>query len=79
MNGYDQVDPALGGLKYLRELRNISQRRMADSMGVEAKKISLYETEDILPRLSCLRKMCRVLECELWQLFFDPERHGKAA
>ena len=79
MEGYEESGPALSGLKYLRDLNKMSQRGMADSMGLEAKNISRYETDEILPRLSCLRQMCRVLQCELWQLFFDPERHGKAA
>lgn len=79
MNGDKKVAPALAGLRHLRQLRKMSQKSLADSLGVDAKSISRYETEQTLPRLSCLRQMCRVLGCELWQLFFDPECHQMAA
>lgn len=79
MEDLEEEGAALGGLRHLRKMRNWSQKDMADSMGLEAKNISRYESDEILPRLTCLRQMCRILKCELWQLFFDPERHGKAA
>lgn len=70
---------ALAGLKYLRGLSNMSQLQLANMIGVDPKCISRYENEEIVPRVSCLKALCRALKCELWQLFFDPERHELAA
>ena len=70
---------ALAGLKYLRGLLKMSQLQLANAIGVDPKCISRYETEEIVPRLSCLKALCRALKCELWQLFFDPNQHKLAA
>jgi DNA-binding XRE family transcriptional regulator len=70
---------ALAGLKHLRGLLKMSQQRLAIEIGVDPKCISRYESEEIVPRMSCLKELCRVLKCQLWQLFFDPEQHQLAA
>ena len=70
---------ALAGLKHVRLSRRMSQRRLADWIGVGAKVVSRYESEEIVPRLCHLKAMCRVLKCQLWELFFDPEQHYLAA
>ena len=79
MSELEEWGSALAGLKYLRQSRGMSQQQLASSMGVDPKCISRYETEEMVPRLNCLKKLCRVLKCQLWQLFFDPEQHCWAA
>lgn len=79
MNESGKSGPILAGLKRLRKLKGLSQLRFGDSIGVDSKCISRYETEAIVPRLAYLRAMCRVLGCQLWQLFFDPEQPDLAA
>ena len=70
---------ALAGLKHLRDLLGMSQQQLAIAIGVDPKCISRYENEEIVPRMSCLKELCRVFKCQLWQLFFDPEQHQLAA
>lgn len=79
MSQSQKPGPALAGLKRIRSAFKMSQLRLAELIGVSPKCISRYETEEILPRLSHMRAMCQVLNCQLWQLFFDPTEHRLAA
>lgn len=78
MNEPEEWMPVMAGLKHVRKSRRMSQQRLADSVGVGAKYISRYETEELLPRLNHLKAICRALKCQLWQLFFDPKQHDAA-
>ena len=71
--------PALAGLKRLRNALGLSQLQLAEILGIDPKCISRYETEHLVPRGRLLYRMCKVLQCELWELFFDPEIHSRAA
>ena len=71
--------PALAGLKRLRNTQGLSQIQLAEILGIEPKCISRYETEYLVPRGRLLNRVCKILRCELWELFFDPEIHSQAA
>lgn len=71
--------PALAGLRHLRLGKRLSQQALGELLGVDPKYISRYETDEVIPRMACLKALCEVLECRLWQLFFDPERDHIAA
>lgn len=64
--------PALAGLRPLRLEKGLNQQALAVLTGIDAKMISRYETEEIIPRVASLKALCEALECQLWQLFFDP-------
>ncbi len=71
--------PALAGLKRLRNALGLSQLQLAEILGIDPKCISRYETEHLVPRGRLLNRLCKLLHCELWELFFDPEIHTCAA
>lgn len=72
-------NPALAGLKRLRSALGWNQIELAEILGIDPKCISRYEKENLVPRGRLLRRMCKVLRCELWELFYDPEIHNRAA
>lgn len=74
-----EQNPALAGLKRLRNALGLSQPQLAEILGIDTRCICRYETENLVPRGRLLNRMCKILHCELWELFFDPEIHIRAA
>lgn len=71
--------PDLAGLKRLRLDRGLSQQKLAESLDVDPKCISRYESEALISRAPMLKRICEILDCALWELFYDPEIHRRAA
>ena len=71
--------PALAGLKRLRNALGLSQPQLSELLGIDTRCITRYETENLVPRGRLLNRMCKIFQCELWELFFDPEIHHRAA
>lgn len=74
MESNEKNEPALAGLRNLRQSMGMSQKELAERMDLAAKHISRYETMERLPRLPIMRRIFQVLKCHLWQLFYDPTK-----
>lgn len=62
-------EPALRGLKSLREAQGLTQEALAEKLGVCPRQISRWETQDITPRIPAIRrKLCEILQCTWQQL-----------
>ena len=61
-------------LKALREMRGISQRKLADKLGKSAQYVSRIETGDRKPSMDQVRKMAAALDVPVFMLFdFDAD------
>lgn len=71
----ESSDALFQGIRSLRQARGLSQLELGRQLGLSRQTVSRYERQGQLPRGEPLRKLCRVLRCELWQLFHpDPVR-----
>lgn len=59
-------------IKELREAQGLTQRQVADSMGVLATTVSNWESEVALPRARQLPYLAQVLDCSIDDLY----QHG---
>lgn len=55
-------------LKYLRKVKNLSQRDLATSSNLHIREIGFYESGERKPGLDSIVKLCRGLECSPSQL-----------
>ena len=58
-------------LKALRAARNLSQRDIEKRTGLSRKYLSRVENGRFTPRVEMLQRWAKVLEVEVYQLFFD--------
>ena len=58
-------------LRELREALGLSQRTCAAAMGVSQSVLSMWESENALPRTRDLPLIARVLECSISELFVE--------
>ena len=69
----EEQEQIFRGIRSLRQARGLSQSELGRQLGLSRQTVSRYEKQGQLPRGEPLRKLCRVLDCELWQLFHpDP-------
>lgn len=52
-------------MKKMRKQENMSQRELADKVGVVEYSISRYETDKVLPQLDIAEKIVNALGCRL--------------
>ena len=55
-------------LKYLRRVKNLSQRDLATASDMHIREIGFYESGERKPGLDSIVKLCRGLECSPSQL-----------
>ena len=69
MDSVDNLEERLGGrIKYVRELRKLSQRQLAEKMGQTAKSVSKYESGERIPSTVKILKICQILGVEFENL-----------
>ncbi len=66
-------------LAHLRRLRFMTQRELAEAVGVRWQTVSEWERGEALPRARHLRKLCEVLQVQPQELWAEPPDWGKAA
>ncbi|MBX3168806.1 MAG: helix-turn-helix transcriptional regulator [Candidatus Eremiobacteraeota bacterium] len=62
----------LVGVKRLRLAKNWTQKELGERIGKSANAVYRYERRRCNPRGYLLRALSRALDCEIWELFFDP-------
>lgn len=55
-------------LKIMRIKRGITQRELAEKVGVTNNTISMYERGERFPKVKTLYKMAQILECDCWDI-----------
>ncbi len=60
-------------IRELREAASMTQKQVADSMGVLTSAVSNWESEVALPRARQLPLLARVLGCSIDELFLPTE------
>ena len=58
-------------LPYWRNKRNLTQRELADKVGISGAAIAQYETGKAKPRIETLFRLAQALDVEVSELF-DP-------
>lgn len=53
----------------MRKQQNLTQRELADSLGVSDKTVSKWECGNGMPELSCMQSICGILKISLNELF----------
>ena len=66
-------------IKELREAAAMTQKQVADSMGVLTSAVSNWESEVALPRARQLPQLARVLGCSIDELFAPDDTEAAAA
>ena len=66
-------------IKELREAAAMTQKQVADSMGVLTSAVSNWESEVALPRARQLPQLARVLGCSIDELFAPYDTEATAA
>ncbi len=66
-------------IKELREAAAMTQKQVADSMGVLTSAVSNWESEVALPRARQLPQLARVLGCSIDELFAPYDTEAAAA
>lgn len=52
-------------IKYIRESKNMTQKQLAERIGISRTTVSMWETGATLPRGATLIKLSRILGCSL--------------
>lgn len=65
-------------LRKLRTSLGLSQRQLAQALGVSQNVLSMWETETVLPRTRDLPRLAAVLSCSIDELFI-PDAEVAAA
>lgn len=60
-------------LKTIREAQGLSQKELADKVGLTDKAISAYEREKRMPNLRVVKKIAKVLDCKVDDLLKDDD------
>ncbi len=61
------------GLQVLRKDRKATQLELGRAVGVSRRTISRYETESEFPEGSPFPILCKILDCQMWEMFHpDP-------
>lgn len=55
-------------LKNLRMSKKLTQKQLAERLGVERTTVSMWETGNSSPSLEILKKIAQVLECSIDEL-----------
>lgn len=63
----------LKGLKNLRLARRLTQKQLADLLGISVRQITRYENGGSHPRSSLMARLRRVLQCTEIQLLRAPK------
>ena len=58
-------------LRELRKLANLTQKELAEKIGVSKQHVSSWERGQFKPSPSSVRKLCRALDCKLEELEFN--------
>lgn len=61
-------------IERLRREKGLSQKDLANILGVSQSAISKYETGVALPSLNTARKIAAALDCTIDELFGEPEK-----
>jgi len=55
-------------IKYFRELRGISQDKLAETINIPRPMLSYIETDRVRPTVELFRKIAEALNCYVWEL-----------
>ena len=58
-------------VKRLRLSKDMTQKELAERLGVERSTVAMWETNNIMPRFHMLSKLTDVFECSLSDLLED--------
>lgn len=58
------------GIKRAREKRGLTQRELAELLGIATATVSNWEQGDAVPRVNTLTFLCELLECDMDYLFY---------
>jgi putative transcriptional regulator len=62
-------------LAELRKKKGLTQKELADILGVSESTISMYETGDRIPSLFKAKKMAKFFNVKVEEIFFGKENH----
>lgn len=68
----------MNGIKIMRERAGITQKKLADEMGIVQSTVAMWESGENVPRADKLPNLARVLGCTVDDLFRDSERERGA-
>lgn len=79
------IDPSKGGrvmpknlaIKVARAEKDMTQKELADAVGVSRQTINAIEKGEYNPTIKLCRKICRVLEKSLDNLFWEDDEDEK--
>jgi len=58
-------------IKLLREKKGMTQKELAEKIGVSQQNISRWETGEVIPRIDKIKIIAEVLECTIDELCRD--------
>lgn len=61
-------------IKEIRSQRGITQKELADKIGVNQSAVHLWESRKNNPRISTLFKIADALDCDVRELLIDEKR-----
>lgn len=64
-------------LKAARAFLDLSQKELAEAVGVSRQTINAIEKGDYNPTIKLCRKICRVLHCSLDELFWEEDEEDE--
>lgn len=61
-----------GNIRYLRKKSGLTQKELAQAVGVNEVTIRSYEGKKYIPKTEVLYKLCQVLECNIREILGEP-------
>ena len=58
-------------LKNLRKIKNLSQEKLAEKVGVSRQSISKWECGEAYPEMDNILKLCKIFNCKLNDLIHE--------
>ena len=68
----------MNGIKIMRERAGITQKKLADEMGIVQSTVAMWESGENVPRADKLPDLARILGCTVDDLFQNSEREKGA-
>ncbi len=53
------------GLRRMRKNRKLTQKKLANVVGVQQSTVSMWETGEAYPRKDMLDKLCKYFDCKM--------------
>ncbi|WP_039657603.1 helix-turn-helix transcriptional regulator [Clostridium tyrobutyricum] len=63
-------------LKIKRMEKGLNQQQLGKAIGVSRQSVSLYERNKMYPNIKIIKKICRTLDTDPKELFFNEDEEG---